>query len=198
MKPERTDKDLVENLQKGDLEAFCIIYKKYSGKLYSFGLKHLQSQADAEGLVQSVFMKLWETHKNLKKELSFNSFLFTIAYNEICNRYRERRVRQKYISQTLYLSSMPSTAVEDKINNKSLIEYVEQIINKLPDRQKVIFVKSKLEDRSNKEIAKELGLAPATIENYLSKSLKFIRNCIHSESLRIILPVTVILIPLLY
>lgn len=187
MKPETIDKDLVEKLQKGDLEAFCLIYKKYSGKLYSFGLKHLQSQPDAEGLVQSVFMKLWETHKNLKKELSFNSFLFTIAYNEICNRYRERSARQKYIDQTLYMNSMPSTAVEDKIINRSSIEYVEQIINKLPDRQKVIFVKSKLEGRSNKEIAKELGLEPGTIDNYLSKSLKFIRKYIHSESLRIVL-----------
>ena len=62
------DNELVERLQKGDVEAFDLIYDKYSGKLYAFGLKYLRSMTEAEELVQSVFLKLWENHINLKKE----------------------------------------------------------------------------------------------------------------------------------
>jgi hypothetical protein len=75
-----SDIDLVEKLQKGDVEAFDLIYEKYSGKLYTFGLKYLRSASEAEELVQSVFLKLWEKHKDLKIELSFNSYLFAIGY----------------------------------------------------------------------------------------------------------------------
>jgi RNA polymerase sigma-70 factor (ECF subfamily) len=53
------DIELVERLQKGDVEAFDLIYEKYSGKLYAFGLKYLQSTAEAEELVQAVFLKIW-------------------------------------------------------------------------------------------------------------------------------------------
>ena len=64
------DIELVEKLRKGDVEAFDLIYAKYSGKLYAFGLKYLKAPDEAEELVQSVFLKLWATHKNLKKEIT--------------------------------------------------------------------------------------------------------------------------------
>jgi len=89
------DIELVEKLQKGDVEAFDLIYDKYSGKLYSFGLKYLRSNSEAEELVQSVFLKVWENYKNLKKESSFKSYLFTIAYNDICKLFRKRNYHHK-------------------------------------------------------------------------------------------------------
>lgn len=55
MKSFPTDYELVERLQKKDVEAFDLIYEKYSGKLYSFSLKYLRSTEEAEELVQSVF-----------------------------------------------------------------------------------------------------------------------------------------------
>ena len=83
------DKELVERLQKGDIEALDMIYFRYSGKLYAFGLKYLKSKEEAEELAQSVFLKLWENKENLKSELSFKSYLFTIAYNESCTLFRK-------------------------------------------------------------------------------------------------------------
>jgi DNA-directed RNA polymerase specialized sigma24 family protein len=61
------DIELIERLSKGDLEAFDAIYSKYSGTLYAFGLKYLRSADDAEELVQSVFLKIWENHKKPEK-----------------------------------------------------------------------------------------------------------------------------------
>ncbi|HOS73382.1 MAG TPA: sigma-70 family RNA polymerase sigma factor, partial [Bacteroidales bacterium] len=94
----REDSELIKKLQKGDVEAFDLIYEKYAGKLYLFGLKYLRTSADAEELVQSVFLKIWENHKQLNKELSFKSYLFTIAYNDICKLFRKRKYMQKFIT----------------------------------------------------------------------------------------------------
>lgn len=96
------DNDLVERLQNGDIEAFDTIYSKYSGKLYAFGLKYLKSTDETEELVQSVFLKIWENHKKLKKESSFKSYIFVIAYNDICNLFRKRNYRQKFINEMIY------------------------------------------------------------------------------------------------
>lgn len=181
------DSKLVERLQKGDIEAFDMLYEKYSGKLYSFGLKYLRSVEEAEELVQSVFLKVWGNYKNLNKELSFKSYLFTIAYNEICNLFRERNYHRKFIDDTQIKESSSSPAIEDRIDLQFVLDRVRKIVDKLPDRQKTIFLKSRQEGKSTKQIADELGLSPGTIDNYISSSLKFIRTRLHKENLTILL-----------
>jgi RNA polymerase sigma-70 factor (family 1) len=181
------DNDLVERLQKGDVEAFDLIYEKYSARLYSFGLKYLRSTAEAEELVQSVFLKLWENYKNLKKESSFKSYLFTIAYNDMCKLFRKRNYRQKFIDDTLNENSMTSTEIEEGIDYQSVLDQIQRIVDKLPERQKSIFHKSRMEGKSSKEIAEEIGLSPGSVDNYISESLKFIRSKLKNEDLQILL-----------
>ncbi len=181
------DNELVERLQKGDVEAFDSIYNKYSGKLYVFGFKYLRSKDEAEELVQSIFLKVWENYKKLKKESSFKSYLFTIAYNEICNLFRKRNYQQKFINDSLYENSQSSYEIETGIDNKSVLDHVHQIINELPEKQKTIFLKSRQEGKSTKEIAEEIGLSPGTVDNYISDALKFIRNRIQNEGLQVLL-----------
>ncbi len=179
--------ELIERLQKGDVEAFDLIYSKYSGKLYRFGFKYLRSADEAEELVQSVFLKVWEGHKKLRKELSFSSFLFTIAYNDICKFFRRKKYIQKFISETLVENPELSHRIEDKIEFQSVLDRLQQIINMLPERQKTIFVKSREEGRSTKEIAAELGLTAGTVDNYISEALRFIRNRLKSEDVAMLL-----------
>jgi RNA polymerase sigma-70 factor (family 1) len=177
------DIELVKRLQNGDLEAFDLIYEKYSGKLYAFGLKYLRSTAEAEELVQSVFLKVWEKHKTLKKDSSFKSYLFTIAYNDICKLFRKRSYQQKFFEDFLYEKSQSFSEIEDSIHYQSVLERVLQIVDKLPERQKNIFLKSRQEGKTTREIAEEVGLSPGTVDNYISETLKFIRSQLRNESL---------------
>ena len=173
-----TDIELVLKLQKGDVEAFDLVYEKYAGKLYGFTLKYLKSTDETEELVQSVFLKVWENYKTLKKESSFKSYLFTIAYNEICNTFRRRRRShlQKFIGEQLIEYGQTSSETEEFIDYNSIKEQVDLIVAKLPERQKTIYLKSRQDGKSNKEIASELELSSGTVDNYISESLKFIRS----------------------
>jgi len=185
------DIDLVARLRTGDVSAFDAIYEHYSGKLYAFGLKLLKSEDEAEELVQSVFMKLWENHKILNPDLSFKSYLYTIAYNDICKFFRRRKYMIKFIDEAIYENVIATSDLAEQMDYRSLLERVQRIINKLPERQKTIFIKSREEGKSSKEIALELGLSPGTIDNYISESLKFIRLRLLNEdfALLILLPV---------
>lgn len=181
------DNELVEKLQNGDVEAFDLLYEKYSRKLYSFGLKYLKSTDEAEELVQSVFLKLWEHYKDLKKDLSFKSFLFTIAYNDMCKLFRKRKYLQKFINDSEYENSQSSSETENDIDYQSVLQQVNHIIDKLPERQKSIILKSRMEGKSTKEIAEEVGLTPGTVDNYISESLKYIRAQLKKENLSVLL-----------
>ena len=176
MKERDTDIELIEKLRIGDVDAFDQVYQRYAGKLYAFSLKYLKSKEEAEELVQSVFLKVWEHKKNLKKDTSFKSYLFTIAYNEICNLFRRRKYQQNLITKIETESSEASGETEDQIEFQFVLEQVDQIIARLPEKQKTIFLKSRQEGKSTKEIADEFGLSPGTIDNYISESLKFIRT----------------------
>jgi RNA polymerase sigma-70 factor (family 1) len=181
------DSVLVEMLRKGDIDAFNSLYKRYSRKLYAFGLKYLRSTEESEELLQSVFFKIWENHKILKKDSSFKSYLFTIAYNDICNTFRKRNYQQKFISDYRYENSQASLETENSIDYNSVLELVEKAVNRLPEKKKQIFLKSRNEGKSTKEIAEEFGLSHGTVDNYISESLKSIRCILKNEPLAIFL-----------
>ena len=161
------DIELINDLRRGDVTAFDALYKKYSSSLYAFGLKLLKSEVESEDLVQSVFMTLWEKRKNLNSELSIKSFIFTIAYNDICKLFRRRNYLKIFIEETVNLQSEGAVNIEKQIDSKLLLEKIQLIINKLPERQKEIFLKSREEGKSSKEIALEVGLSQGTIDNYI-------------------------------
>jgi RNA polymerase sigma-70 factor (ECF subfamily) len=181
------DLELVSKLQKGDVGAFDLVYAKYAGKLYGFAFKYLKSAAESEELVQSVFLKVWENHKTLRKESSFKSYLFTIAYNKICNTFKRRKHLQVFVTEQMQGNSLSSSETDELLNYNSTLEQLKEIIAKLPERQRNIFLQSRQEGKTNKEIAAELGLSSGTVDNYISESLKFIRTNLQDRNFSLLL-----------
>lgn len=187
MKAFQADDILVLNLQNGDVRAFDLLYEKYAGRLYGFSIKYLKSKTETEELVQSVFLKIWENHKNLKKESSFKSYLFTIAYHEICNTFRRRCQLKKFIGEQLIDKTDFTVETEEQIDFHSVLAQVVKIIAHLPERQKTVFLKKRMEGKSSKEIAEELGISVGTVDNYISDSLKYIRKNLANTGLEVVL-----------
>ncbi len=175
------DIGLVERLRNGDVKAFDNIYAKYSSRIYSFCLKYIKSKNDAEEIVQSLFVKLWVTRKRLKKELSFRSYLFTIAYNEMCKVFRKQHHKILYLKQFIRDNPDLSFEIEEDINNQLLLNKVEQIINNLPEKHRTILLKRRDEGKSSKEIGSEMHLSPGTVDNYFSEAVYIIRKKIKSQ-----------------
>jgi RNA polymerase sigma-70 factor (ECF subfamily) len=180
------DTRLVEKLRKGDMESFDLLYDRYAGRLHYFGMKYLKSEEETEELVQTVFLKVWEYHKNLRKESSFKSYLFTIAYNDICKLFRKKYYHQKYVSDILNDNPHPFVEIEKGVHCKSVLERIQEIIEKLPERQKIIFRKSREEGKSSREIADEVGLSPGTVDNYISQSMKVIISGLRNEIIPVV------------
>ena len=176
---------LVRNLSKGNLLAFNTLYKEYSGRLYRFAFGYLKSEAEAEELVQEVFTIIWEKRTELKVELSFKSFLFTIAFNIIRKHFRTKAYLSEYFKTKI--NDDKDLQTSQKIIYDSLHKYITELVNQLPDRRKEIFIKSRFEGLSIKEIAEKLKISHKTVENQLTDALKFIRTNLNRESLPFIL-----------
>jgi RNA polymerase sigma-70 factor (family 1) len=175
---------LVKSLSKGNLLAFNTLFREYSGRLYRFAYGYLKSEAESEELVQEVFTKIWEKRAELKKELSFKSYLFTIAFNIIRKHFRTRKYISEYFKSRIWDDL--DTETSQKITYDSLYQYITELVNQLPERRKEIFIKSRFEGLNIKEIAEELEISHKTVENQLTDALKFIRANFNREIISII------------
>ncbi|MFO8148410.1 MAG: RNA polymerase sigma-70 factor, partial [Gillisia sp.] len=168
MNKNESNTELVKLLKKGDMKAFDIIYKKYSRRLYGFVFRYLKQEADTEEIVQEVFIKIWKSREKIDIYSSFESFLFTIAYNATMSLLRKR------VSETRsreYLKSLQQidTAdhVIDEIQFKELNHKVQSLLEQLTPRQKEIYQLSREEGLTHEEIAQKLNISKSTVNNHL-------------------------------
>lgn len=176
---------LVRSLSQGNILAFNTLFRAYSGRLYRFAHGYLKSEALSEELVQEVFTRIWENRKSLKSEYSFKSYLFTIAFNIIKKQFRREACYSEYFSTRVTEDFDLETT--KKINYDSLRQYVAELVDKMPGRRREIFIKSRFEGLSIKEISEELNISHKTVENQLTDALKFLRNNIRRESIPVVL-----------
>jgi len=170
----RTDSILTDQLQKGDKQAFKALFDKYGPRLYQFSLRYLKEKEDAEDLLNDVFLKIWENRQNLLSNLSFQAYLFTIAYNRIRQQFLKKNREEKYIQVFAkeYLDN--SFKDEDELDYQLFVKRMNEIIDLLPPRRKEIFILSYKEEQKNSKIAAQLGLSEQFIKKQLSIARKFI------------------------
>jgi RNA polymerase sigma-70 factor (family 1) len=175
------DYNLVRLLQKGNVAAFDTLFEVYSPKLFGFAMKYFKNEGDSEELVQDVFVQVWEHRQSLKSELSFKSYLFTIALNQIRKHFNKKAIFLRYLES---LRQDPELTYNETIQNdyyESTLQQVNLIIEQMPPRRREIFLKSKLEGRSSKEVAAELNISAGTVDNQVSEALRFIRDRLSNE-----------------
>jgi RNA polymerase sigma-70 factor (family 1) len=181
------DIKLIERLRKDDIEAFDSIYQKYAGKLYGFGLKYLRSSVDSQDLVQDTFVKIWDNRTNIKTDTSFKAYLFTIAYSYICKFFRSKKYHENFVHETIQQNPEGSYYIDQKLDSQSALDRVQVIIKNLPEKKRMIFMKSRFERKTTKEISEEVGLSPGTVDNYIAEISKLLRRILTKGDFAILL-----------
>ena len=142
--------------------------KLYSGRLFRFAVKTLQSQDDANDIVQDCFMKLWENKNKIVFEKS-RAWLFTTAYNGSIN-----KIKKQSRSQSLNGATYDEPSVTN--DNYGLKELINKSLDKLPNIQKTIILLRDLEGYSYKEIGEMLKLNEPQVKVYLFRARKMMKN----------------------
>jgi RNA polymerase sigma-70 factor, ECF subfamily len=162
------DKIIVENLKKGDVLSFDNIFKKYNKKVYYFALSYLKNQEEAQDVVQEVFMNLWRYRDQINENYVFSKYLFKITYNTTCKSFRKRASDKKQLEEVVRNSILEDDSTNIDIEYNNLIETANAFIQKMPSRQKEIYLLSINEQLTPEQIAQQLNISKKTVENYLS------------------------------
>ena len=171
------EKHLLIDLKDGSFQAFERLYNMYSGKLYNF-IMRLSSgnQYMAEEVVQSAFIRVWEVRERVEPESSFISFLCTIAKNLLMNMYQRQTVEYVYNEYLKNTGVDRDSQTEESIDLRFLNEYIDSLAEELPAQRKKIFILSKRQNYTNKEIAEMMGISESTVATQLSLAVKFMRE----------------------
>ena len=171
------EKHLLIDLKDGSFQAFERLYNMYSGKLYNF-IMRLSSgnQYMAEEVVQSTFIRIWEVREKVDTNASFISFLCTIAKNLLMNMYQRQTVEYVYNEYLLKSGLDHDSQTEDTIDLRFLNDYIDSLAEELPAQRKKVFILSKRQNYTNKEIAEMMGISESTVATQLSLAVKFMRE----------------------
>ena len=156
------------------MKAFEEIFRRYWLPLYNSARSKLRSHDEAEEVIQAIFSTLWEKRQSLLiTNLAY--YLNTSLRNRILNIIRNRIPQEKYWDY--YKAFIPpyGDITEQAIAFDDLKNAVELAVNHLPEKSREVFRLSRLEGRSNAEIAGLLNVSEKAIEYHLTKSLKQLR-----------------------
>ena len=168
-----TDQLLLKQIQADNMLAFDELYKRYHKRLFHFANYILKSKTDSENIVHDVFLKLWEKRHSIQK---VQPYLFSIAYNSTISAIRKKVSEQKFIDHIKSLPVSWEEPVNVDLEYRDLSEKASLIIDSLPKRQKEVYLLSREEGLSYKEIAQKMSISVNTVENHLVKALRSIRQ----------------------
>ena len=172
----QTEQEMIALLQKGSVTAFERLFQNYGQKLYRFSHSYLKSDAESEDVVQEVFLKLWENRMGLRTGTSFQSYLFTIAFNAIQKNFNKKAIRDNFRMNLFEHLAEENSELEDQPGFELLMQKLDHLIDQMPTRRKEIFLKRKKEGKSVGDIATEMDISKKTVENQITEAMNYLRK----------------------
>ena len=118
-------------------------------------------------------------HVLLREDENFRGFLFIVTRNLIFNRQKKTFNENFYKLSVLSAyeqSNIDSYNIEEELQAKELNNYIDKIIEELPPKQQEIFILSRKENLSHKEIAELLNISERTVEVHIARAIRHIKS----------------------
>lgn len=184
---------LTRRIKDGEEAAFKEMYLTFFNAVAYFISKYIDNPDTIKDLTQEAFFLLWKHRSRLNESIGFKSYLLSIAKNLVHNHIRSSNYNRKYIEAAIKKSSESISSNELEISTmhaieqKNLLDLIHEEINKLPEKQREVFLMSRMQFKSNKEIAEALNISVKTVEYRIMRALMKIRKIVDSSVRGIIL-----------
>ncbi|WP_163270887.1 RNA polymerase sigma-70 factor [Dysgonomonas sp. 511] len=165
------------------MHQFTELFQNYYHKFVHFANSYLEDEAAAEDIVMDSFMYYWENKAAAGSIDNPQAYLLSTIKNKCLNALRAKKVRLKandnirdYNYRLLEASIFTLEACNPtELFSEEVAQMVDEAINSLPQQTKRIFVKSRFQGMSYKEIAEEMNTSVKNVEKHMTKALKILR-----------------------
>ena len=165
------DRALVERVRGGDLAAFEELYRAHAGRLYSVAYRMLGNQADAEDLLQDIFLAAHRKLDSFRGESALGTWLYRLATNLCLDHLRSRAARTNQLTDALDDEPAAADAGSRGLADRTVTRMdLERALAQLPDGCRAAFVLHDVEGLEHREVAEALGIAEGTSKSQVHKA----------------------------
>lgn len=174
-----TDKELVTKLQNGEKEAFAELFSRYSEKAFHLATRISRNQADAEEIIQEVFLNVYRKIDKFEGKSAFSSWLYRITVNSALMKLRKKS-KATCVSLDEDIYNIESICLGGQENNRSKIAYLstrhelraklQEAIESLPKEYKTIFILRDVDGLSNKEVSEIVDVSVPAVKSRLHRA----------------------------
>ena len=167
---------LLAMVATGDRKAFAQLYTTHLDNLYRYIFLFTKNKQEAEEILQEIFIKIWEGREKLAEVDSFQHYLFRMAKNKVLDNVRHLQVRQRVLSEIKRTKDIAETTTGDQCAYREYYQVVQQAIEKLPPKRKLIFRLNIENGLSTEEIALQLHISKSVVQKQTYKAAHFVRE----------------------
>jgi len=163
-------------LKNDDKSAVDELFNYYYPRLYYFAKSILKIESEIDDILQEVFVKIWLNRNKIGNAETFNAYIFTITKNEVLNLIRAN-LKDHTFRDELFLRS-----VAEEYHTPNQVEFdevktgIDHIVASLPPKRQQVFILSRTEGLSNREIAQQLNISEKTVEDHITHAIKHIKS----------------------
>ena len=162
---------LVERCRRGDLGAFEELYRAHAGRLYSLAVRMLGNHADAEDLLQDIFLSAHRKLDGFRGDSALGTWLYRLAMNQILDHVRSRAGRAGQVTDGLDDASMLADAAGHRLADRAIDRIdLERALGELPDGCRAAFLLHDVEGLEHREVSEVLGIAEGTSKSQVHKA----------------------------
>jgi RNA polymerase sigma-70 factor (ECF subfamily) len=173
---------LVERCRKGELGAFEELYKAHAGKLYSLVVRMVGNAADADDLLQEIFLSAHRKLASFRGESALGTWLYRLATNQCLDFLRSRATKAGQVTDALddepHLFGGGSRAIADQTVAKMDLE---RAVAQLPQGCRAAFLLHDVQGLEHSEVAAALGIAEGTSKSQVHKARLRLRGLLSAR-----------------
>ena len=173
-----------KKIKEGDVGIFEKIFRQYYTLLCMYAFSITGRKDIAEEIIQDVFYNIWKNREQITIRLSIKSYLYGAVKNYSLRYLEHERVQQQHAENVLAENGETDLSPLELLEYKELEKVVINILDKLPERTKRIFIMHRMEEKKQKEIAVFFAISIKTVEAEMSKVNQALRKGIEKYYLK--------------
>jgi RNA polymerase sigma-70 factor (ECF subfamily) len=174
--PQYDDKQLFSLIAGGDEGAFTQLFHRYTPRLRPFIFGIVKVDAIAEEILQEVFLKVWTGRENLLYVNEPNAWMYRVASNLSIEQLRRQATEYKFLKHSLGEAGRNSDEILQRLSARELQELIHEAVEQLPDKRREIYLLTREEGLSHREIAAHFNLSVQTVKNQVTSAVKSIQE----------------------